>query len=765
MDPNWAVPSSWEYNPFVAPLAVSAIIAGGLAYLGWQKRTIAGAPPFAIIMVGVTLWSVFSALELGAPTLSGKLFWANTTWLVSVFAPVLWFVLAITYSQREQWLNPTRLALMAVIPGLSIILVWTTPIPGLVRNSAILEEFGGIQFLVTTFGPWFWVLITYSYVLLFTGSVLLVQTAITSPSVYRKQAIAIVAGAVLPWAGNAIYLGGTLTWPLDLTPFALVGSGLVMGWAMFRFNYLDIVPIAQDTLVQVMSDGVIVLDADDRIVNLNPVAEQVLDLRGATAVGRPLESLYEHASIFVAAEASETTRFERSLIVGGSQRHFSITVSPVKSNTGDLTGRIIVLHDVTEMRETAEELVRYRDRLEDRVEARTGELRVTNERLKDALNKLQTTQDQVVRQNRINALGLMASGIAHDLNNTLSPILGYTDLLLYGPNSLDDKEDVKEKLETVKIAALDAAKDISRMRQLYKSREKSDDLGPVDLSSLVKQVILLTRPNWKDQAQAKGVRIDTQQDHQNVALIEANEADLREVLVNMVLNAVDAMPEGGTISFTTRSDSSHAYVDIADTGIGMSDEVVAHCFDLFYSTKGDGGTGLGLGVADAVIKRRGGEITVASELGFGTTFTVRMPIKPAVVEVVDPEKEDARPAEKSLHILVAEDLKVGRQLLVDILTQQGHTVVSAADGKQASQRLLRDEKSFDLIVTDMAMPEMSGVQLASFAKSQNADVPVILLTGFGMLMDSDEKPTGVDLVLSKPVSVRAILDAISEVME
>ena len=331
MEPSWSIPSGWEYNLFVVPMAVSAVVAAGLAYLGWQKRTAQGAFPFALIMAGLAVWSVLSALEQETATLSGKLFWANAFWLCSTFSPIVWFALAAQHTGRESRVTTRILALLAVVPGVSIILVWTTPIPGTVRASAVLEEFGGLDFLVTTFGPWFWFLIAYSYVLLLIGSLLLIHMAATSPDVYRKQAIAIVAGAALPWAGTAVYLSGILSWPLNLTPFTLVGSDVVMGWAMFRFNLLDIVPMAQGTLVKDMSDGVIVLDDDDRIANLNAVAERIIGQGGSRAVGRPITSLYEHASIFTGTSTSGTTQFGRSLPVEGSPMHFSVTVSPVST--------------------------------------------------------------------------------------------------------------------------------------------------------------------------------------------------------------------------------------------------------------------------------------------------------------------------------------------------------------------------------------------------------------------------------------------------
>jgi signal transduction histidine kinase/CheY-like chemotaxis protein len=392
-----------------------------------------------------------------------------------------------------------------------------------------------------------------------------------------------------------------------------------------------------------------------------------------------------------------------------------------------------------------------------------GALKASNERLQDALNALHSTQEQAVRQRRMHALGLMASGIGHDLNNTLSPILGYSDLMLNHPELLDNKKDVRRMLELINTSAVDASEVISRMRQFYKLRADDTTLEPVDLNVLVRQIVDLTRPNWQNQAQAKGIEIEVATDLSDVPTIHGSASEIREILINMVINAVDAMPEGGTLTLRTHSAGKNVEIEVADTGTGMTDEVREQCFKLFFSTKGERGTGLGLGVAQGIVRRHGGVITVESELGEGTTFKIRLPVAEGAEPKTPPEEPlNGNGEHRSLKVLLVDDDPRGRGVIAEYLRADGHSVVTAEDGAIGFDTFRKGD--FDVVITDMAMPGMNGDRLASAVKSLAPDTPVILLTGFGNLMDPDlETPKDVDVLLSKPASVEKIRDALAKV--
>lgn len=221
----------------------------------------------------------------------------------------------------------------------------------------------------------------------------------------------------------------------------------------------------------------------------------------------------------------------------------------------------------------------------------------------------------------IAVLGLLASGSAHDLNNTLSPILGYSDLMLNHPTLLDDRVDIRRMLQLINTSAIDASEVIARTRQFYKILADEATFESLDLNDLVRQVVDLTKPNLQNQA--TGIEIDVVTELSDVPTIQASASEIREILINMVINAADAMPEGGTIALRTRPAGRNIDIEVEDTGTGMSDETRGQCFNLFFSTKGERGNGLGLGVMQGTVRRHGRVITVESELGKGTTFKVR----------------------------------------------------------------------------------------------------------------------------------------------
>lgn len=417
-------------------------------------------------------------------------------------------------------------------------------------------------------------------------------------------------------------------------------------------------------------------------------------------------------------------------------------------------------------------------------------LRESNRRLEDALVELKAAQQQLVQQERLSALGQMASGIAHDFNNALSPIVGFSDLLLVHPEHLDDKEKVTHYLELVNAGAKDATNVVRRLREFYRYREQTEIFQPVNLKELVEQVILLTQPKWKDQALAKGITINVETNLHADSVIAGNAAALREALTNLVFNSVDAIiqkaegsvgsPEkanNGTIAirtYTEKADqhthsvngsakpSRQVLLEVSDNGIGMSEDVRRRCLEPFFSTKGEHGTGLGLSMVFGIVQRHEGEIEIKSEWGRGATFIICLP-------AADPSRRSRELAEKeevssrqALHILVVEDEPLGRELVTEFLTADGHTVETAINGREGLEKFRVGR--FDLVVTDRAMPEMSGDQLAATIKQAAPKMPVIMLTGFGDMMQSaGEQPVMVDVIVSKPVVLNELQKAVAKV--
>ena len=314
-------------------------------------------------------------------------------------------------------------------------------------------------------------------------------------------------------------------------------------------------------------------------------------------------------------------------------------------------------------------------------------------------------------------------------------------------------------IEMIHTSAKDAASVVSRVRQFYRKQEEGEVFEPVNIEKLVMQTVTLTRPRWKDQAQASGATIRVEFELDPVPTVAGDEAALREVLTNLI-NAVDAMPSGGTITLRSRRDADSAVIEISDTGTGMTGDVRKRCLEPFFSTKGERGTGLGLSMVFGIVQRHGGSIDIRSQVGSGTTFCITLPLHLDPAE--EPAPEDAALPQKPLRVLVVDDEPQVRDLLSAALKNDGHQVQMAEDGV-AGLRCFRDG-SFDVVLTDKAMPGMSGDQMACAIKLLAPAMPIILLTGFGQFLDIEEVP-GVNILLSKPIRIHALREALANVLK
>lgn len=373
--------------------------------------------------------------------------------------------------------------------------------------------------------------------------------------------------------------------------------------------------------------------------------------------------------------------------------------------------------------------------------------------LEETLDDLRRTQDELVAQERLKAMGQMASGIAHDFNNAVSIVLGHAELLQQFPELARDPSRVADSLDTICTAARDATSVVRRLREFYRTdNEDSESTSSSDVKEVAANVVSLTQPRWKSQAQAEGRQIKIVTDLAP-AHVRMGESKLREILTNLVFNAVDAMPKGGEISIRSREEGRCGVIEVRDTGTGMTEEVRAHCLEPFYSTKGKKGTGLGLGVVNSTVKQSHGRIDIESEPGVGTTFVIRLPL--AVGDIRAEEADERGRLKRSLNILLVDDEEDVLSTEELMLRRDGHTVVTARDGQEGLSKFLSDY--FDLVITDQAMPAVNGEQLARAIRSHASDKPIVMLTGFADQMRSEGSvPADVSVLLNKPAHVAEI---------
>ena len=283
----------------------------------------------------------------------------------------------------------------------------------------------------------------------------------------------------------------------------------------------------------------------------------------------------------------------------------------------------------------------------------------------------------------------------------------------------------------------------------------------IDLNGVVTQSISLTEPRWRRQAQADGITIQVESKLEPIPPIAGDESGLREVLTNLIFNAVDAMPTGGTITVQTEPDAHDVIIRVRDTGSGMTEAVRQRCLEPFFSTKGERGTGLGLSMVYGIIERHRGKIEVQSAPGEGTTFIIRIPLASSSTAKVAAHLETK--SKTALKILVVDDESRVREVITAFLRSEGHTVTTAASGREGIEQFRA--QPFDMVVTDRAMPDMSGDQMASLVKQIRPEVPVVLLTGFGALIEvTGSQPKDVDVVLSKPVTLGVLRKTIESLL-
>jgi len=386
----------------------------------------------------------------------------------------------------------------------------------------------------------------------------------------------------------------------------------------------------------------------------------------------------------------------------------------------------------------------------------------TNRELEKALSELKATQKQVIQQERLSAIGQMASGIAHDFNNTLTPILGFTELLLENERMLDNKAETRRCLEMLRTSAKDAANVVSRLREFYRPAATDEEFPVVDLAKIVQQAVSLTEPKWRRQTQAKGLTIEIAVEIKSTPFVAGEESALREVLTNLIFNAVDAMPQGGRITLETLIDGSDAVIHVRDTGTGMSESVRQRCLEPFFSTKGELGTGLGLSMVYGIVERHRGKLEIQSVVGQGTTFIIRLPMAENST-TSEPVTNAGTKQKSTLDVLVVDDEPSVLEVVSSYFRYDGHDVETAATGREALEKFRKNH--FDLVVLDRVMPEMSGDQTARFIKQLNQNVPVIMLTGFGALIEiTGTQPQPVDVVLSKPVTIDALRKTVDKVL-
>jgi PAS domain S-box-containing protein len=496
------------------------------------------------------------------------------------------------------------------------------------------------------------------------------------------------------------------------------------------------------SLIENIWDIITLLDLGGTILYESPSIERHLGWKHNELVGRNAFEMIAPEDRAAVAEA-----FGRAIAEPGIQRHVEFrfahkdgswrTLEAVgdahRDEAGKVIGVVAASRDVTERRRTEE--------------------------------ALRAAERQSLQADKLRALGQMASGIAHDLNQSLALIAGYSDLAhAQVDQSKPDLVKLRQMLATIAQAAMDGGESVKRLLNFART-EPDVPPEPVALGALLDEVARLTAPRWHDSSQAEGRVIRLKVVGDDNPLVQGYAAGLREALTNLIFNAVDALPRGGSIELAARREGARAVVTVVDDGVGMSAEVKARALEPFFTTKGERGSGLGLAQVFGIVERHGGALSLDSRPGFGTTVRIELPLSAAAggaATTSSPPEPAPAPSGPRLRVLAVDDEIQLARMAAETLGSDGHAV-SVAGGAEEALDLLEAQR-FDLIVSDLAMGSgQSGWQLAAEVRRRWPDTRFILATGWAAEIDAETaRVKSVDAVVGKPYRLADLRKAIRD---
>jgi signal transduction histidine kinase len=604
---------SWHVTPYAVALFAAAVISAAAALAAWQRRDAPGGLPLALLMGAVAEWSLAFALEAAAVGVSAKIFWATIQYLGLVSSPVFLLMFALEYAQLDHWLTRRRLAALWVIPLVTMAMAATNGWHGLLWTSFTPSDVPGSNMLVYGHGPWFWIKVVYFYLLVVTAGAILVWASYRFRGAHRRQALALLIGVPLPWIPSAMYvfeLGPAAGY--DLTPFGFALTGLMLFFAMSRLKLFDLVPVARDTLIENMRDGVLVLDEQDRVVDANRAARDMLEI--APLIGRPLKEAFARWPDLVQHVVDVPEALTEICLGEDPPRYMDLRISPVFDRHDLLTGRLIVWRDVTE-RKQAQALREARDTLEMRVRERTAELERVNEELK---------RFAFIISHDLRAPLVSLKGFAKELRRTMVNIqAGLDELLLH--LALEDVEHLRDAIERdvpETLDFVDSAVDrmdafISAVLQLARLGRRELFPEPVPMEALVQEVV----ESLAHQIEQQEVQIHVG----TLPDVVTDRTAMDQIIGNLLDNALKYLQPDrpGEIEITGEHDDERATFRVRDNGRGIAEDDMQQVFAPFRRVGWPDvpGEGMGLPYVQTLVRRHGGSIRCKSELGEGTTFT------------------------------------------------------------------------------------------------------------------------------------------------
>lgn len=685
-------------------------------------------------MVSIAVWSAAYAAELASTSQSVQLAFAPFVYIGVLFAPLAWFVFALQFTGRDEWLTSGTLATLGVVPAILFVLVLTDPWHHLVYEQVTTIRDGRWLVLQLTYGPAGIGNVVYAYSFLAAGAGVILSAFWSSPRIYRRQVTALLVSAAAPTLVNAVYQAGV--GPIvDLTPVGFTLTGLGCAWAIRRAQLLDLTPVARGLVVDSLPDGVAVLDRQDRIVDANAALHRIV---GPVSIGARAEVVFSGTPALVehlAGGAAVDTLSSPT----DPNRYYEPSITPLEDRRGRPIGRVVTLRDVTERRRVIAELARARDAAEDLARAKSDFL----------------------------------ATVSHEIRTPMNGVIGMTSLLLDTP--LDGQQ--RMFVETIRSSGgqlMSIINDILDFSKFDAGQLKVESL-PYSPAGAMASVVGMLKP----EADGKGLSLTCVADATVPSTCRGDEFRVRQIATNLIGNAIK-FTAAGEVAVTLGAEAPHLAAGLTrqrlrlcvrDTGIGIPPERMDRLFRPFSQVDASvarrfGGTGLGLAISRGLAEMMGGTITVESVEGRGTTFTAEWLVEIEVGTVAVPvpslpapalvEPTSAAPA---LRVLVAEDNPVNQLVIVHLLGRLGHTPDVVSDGQAAVDAQAR--RAFDVVLMDVQMPTMDGLAATRRIRQSAVRQPyIIAMTANAMPGDREAcLEAGMNDYLSKPVSAEALAEA------
>lgn len=805
----------------------AGIVSGSLGAYLIRHWKIPEDRPLVLLLFAVSQWSFSYAMEYGSPGLESKLFWVRMEYAGSVWVSPLFLVFVLRIVGKCRALTQRRLAALLMVPAITLAGAWSNGFHHLIWSVAWLNAGNLVPVVSYVRGPLFWLYLAFSYALLLCSTCLLVKAFTTARGMYRKQLGIILLASLVPWLANVLYMSDlSPAFHADFTPFAFMLSGLMLAYAMSRYRLLDLRPIAREAVMEDMADAVLVLDTQDRLVDLNSAAAEQVGGRKGDIIGKQAGHVLPDLYPLMAQDRTDRQmEGEIRLGQGAEMREYELRVSPLFHRRGHRAGRLVILRDISE-RKQAEARLRFTQFAIDHLyeaafwvhpdgrfiyvnEAATRLLGYTREELlakmprdiipdftrirrrkiwaatvthgsnvfesrlrtkegddipveisvnllefkggyyscafaRDITQRKQAEAEQsrlearLQRARKMEAIGTLAGGVAHDLNNILSGIMTYPDLLLL---QVPADSPLRKSLETIRKTGERAAAIVQDLLTLARRGVYAEetvllnDVVSSYLNSPEHENLLSFHPAVTVQA-----KLDP-----SLLPIQGSRLHLHKTVMNLVSNAAEAMEDGGEIHLHTENlyvdrpvwgyDDVHPgdYVrlTVSDTGTGISEEDRERIFEPFYTKKvmGRSGTGLGMSVVWGTVRDHNGYIDLKSRAGKGTCFHLYFPASRESRIASLPTAASEVPTGNGESILIVDDAIEQREIARSILMQLGYGVATVDSGEEALRFLKRH--SADLVLLDMIMePGMDGLacyqEIVKFRPSQKA----VIVSGF-----------------------------------